>query len=260
MQFQLDLSRVAKWSERHKLPLNDKCKHLSFTSRGDEFYFNGMLIDETDWQRDLGLLISNDLKWDSHLKYAAQNALKVFFMIKRSSPSLPIATKIKLYKSMILRTFIHSSNCWSISNVKNMKVVENVQKKILEWVTNCSDYEWNLRKCNLLPLSLYLQIQDVLFMAKIINGNYNCEINDFVCLRDTARELRSNSRLEFEHGKPNRKICEQSFFYRTGSLINRLPSDVFYGQFDGLKSRLLCYFWTYFNGRYKHNIAETWQL
>ena len=129
MQFQLDLSRVAKWSERHKLPLNDKCKHLSFTSRGDEFYFNGMLIDETDWQRDLGLLISNDLKWDIHLKYAAQNALKVFFMIKRSSPSLPIATKIKLYKSMILRTLIHSSNCWSISNVKNMKVVENVQKK-----------------------------------------------------------------------------------------------------------------------------------
>ena len=260
MQFQLDLSRVAKWSERHKLPLNDKCKHLSFTSRGDEFYFNGMLIDETDWHRDLGLLISNDLKWDIHLKYAAQNALKVFFMIKRSSPSLPIATKIKLYKSMILRTLIHSSNCWSISNVKNMKVVENVQKKVLEWVTNCSDYEWNLRKCNLLPLSLYLQIQDVLFMAKIINGNYNCEINDFVCLRDTTRELRSTSRLEFEHGKPNRKICEQSFFYRTGSLINRLPSDVFYGQFDGLKSRLLCYFWTYFNERYKHHITETWKL
>ena len=51
------------------------------------------------------------------------------------------------------------------------------------------------------------------------------EIIDFMCLRETTRELRSTGKVEFDHGKPKRKLCEQSF-YRTGSLINRLPSDL----------------------------------
>lgn len=97
-------------------------------------------------------------------------------------------------------------------------------------------------------------------MAKVLNGNYNCEINDFVCLRDTARELRSTGDVEFEHGKPKRKICEQSYFYRTGSLINRIRNDVDIGKSEGLKNRLLGYFWNYFNEHYMHHIPETWKL
>ena len=256
--FQLDLSRVANWSNKHKLPLNDKCMHLPFGSNDDSYFFNGVEIRKTNVQKDLGLMISSDLKWDEHIKAAANKALKVFFMIKRNSPFLPTQTKIKLHKSMILPTLIYGSNCWS-TNVANMKVLENVQKKVLRWITSCSDYETNLKNCNLLPLSLYLQMQDLLFMSKILNGCYNCEINDYVRLRESPRELRATGRIEFEHGKPKKKICEQSFFYRTGALVNRLPRDVEFERADGLKTRLLHYFWDYFEKRYKHHITETWK-
>ena len=218
------------------------------------------MISKTDCQKDLGVFSSSDLKWDIHLKIAARKALNEFFMIKRNSPSLRFTTKIKLYKSIVLPTLTYGSNCWSATNVTNKKLLENVRKKVLIWVTNCSDFELNLKKFNILPLSLYLQFQDLLFMAKIFDGNYNCEINDFVCLRETTRELRLASKVEFEQGKPKRKICEQSFFYCTGCLINRLPSDLVIRHMDGLKSRLLCYFWKYFNERYKHHIPETWKL
>ena len=48
INFQLDLSRVDRRSERHKLPPNDKCSHLSFTSCDDEYYFKFKMIAKTD--------------------------------------------------------------------------------------------------------------------------------------------------------------------------------------------------------------------
>ena len=77
-------------------------------------------------------------------------------------------------------------------------------------------------------------------MAKIINGTYSYEIDDnySVCLSETTRELMSTSKTEFEHGKPKRKTCGQSFC-RTGSSINWLPSDLDFEHFDGLKVTVL---------------------
>ena len=63
--------------------------------------------------------------------------------------------------------------------------------------------------------------------------------------------------MELQHGKPEGKKCEQSFFVRTGNLINRFPNDVDFGQIDGLNSRLLCYFWRYSDERYMHHFPET---
>ena len=113
----------------HQLPLNDKCSQLSFTSHDDKYFFNAKMISKTDCQKDLGVFISSDLKWDIHLKNAALKALNVFFLIKRNSPSLPFTIKINLYKSMVLPTLTYGSNCWSATNVTNMKLLENVQKR-----------------------------------------------------------------------------------------------------------------------------------
>ena len=42
LHFQLDLSRVERWSNEHQLPLNvNKCSHLAFHNNVVEFYFSG---------------------------------------------------------------------------------------------------------------------------------------------------------------------------------------------------------------------------
>ena len=128
MKFQKHLSRVDRWSERHQLPLNDKCSLLSFTSRDDKYFFKAKMISKTDCQKDLDVFISSDLNRDIHLKNAARKALNVFFMIKSNPLSLSFTTKIKLYKSMVLPTLTYGSNCWSATNVTNMKLLENVLK------------------------------------------------------------------------------------------------------------------------------------
>ena len=100
------------------------------------------------------------------------------------------------------------------------------KRKVLQWDTDCRDYDMNLRRCNILPLSLYLEVQFLFLEPKTLNENcYNCEIIDFICSRETEEAPKSTGYLEFQHGKPKTN-CEQSFFYRTGNLINRLPNDM----------------------------------
>ena len=61
-----DLSRIKKWSDHNKLPLNvKKCTHLDFGNTTKAFLFSGNEIQKHIVQKDLGLLISRDLKWRS---------------------------------------------------------------------------------------------------------------------------------------------------------------------------------------------------
>ena len=86
---QMDLTRVMKWSEQHKLPLKvEKCSHISISNSMHHFSFSGTLIEKVHIQKDLGIYVTRDLKWDIHIKKSASKALGVLFMLKRSSPHL----------------------------------------------------------------------------------------------------------------------------------------------------------------------------
>ena len=60
---QMDLTRVMKWSEQHKLPLNvEKCSHISMSNSMHHFCFSGTLIEKVHIQKDLGVYVTKDLK------------------------------------------------------------------------------------------------------------------------------------------------------------------------------------------------------
>ena len=66
---QMDLTRVMKWSEQHKLPLNvEKCSHISMSNSMHHFSFSGTLIEKVHIQKDLGVYVTRDLKRYIHIK------------------------------------------------------------------------------------------------------------------------------------------------------------------------------------------------
>ena len=65
LKFQIDLSRVCKWSEPHRLTLNfNKYKHNSIHMQEKYFYFDGKGITKSYSNKNFGILICNDLKWN----------------------------------------------------------------------------------------------------------------------------------------------------------------------------------------------------
>ena len=115
--------------------------------------------------------------------------------------------------------------CW-FNIVTNTKSLENVQKRCTKGISGDwkSNYKQLLLKCRLLPLSLYLQSQDILFPTKCMISGFVYNFDQYFCFRDHPRPLRSISCLTFEHRKPRSTICKQRFFTRTMSLINRLKT------------------------------------
>ena len=130
------------------------------------FKFSGTWIEKVHVQKDLGVYVTSDLKWDIHIKKSANKALGVLFMLKRSSHHLTPSIKLNLYKSMVLPVLLYGSVCW-FANVTNTKVLESVQKKSLKWINSTSNNNYReLLFCSrILPLSLYLQLQVVTRMS-----------------------------------------------------------------------------------------------
>ena len=152
----MDVTRVMKWSEQHKLPLNvEKCSHISMSNSMHHFSFSRTLIEKVHIQKNLGVYVTEDLKWDIHIKKSASKALGILFMLKRSSPRLTPSVELKLYKSMVLPVLLYGSVCW-FANVTNTKVLESVQKKSLKWINKTSNNNYKDLLCfsRILPLSL----------------------------------------------------------------------------------------------------------
>ena len=257
---QMDLTRVMKRSEQHKLPLNvEKCSHISMSNTMHHFSFSVTLIERVHIKKYLGVYVKRDLKWDIDIKKSASKALGALFMLKRSSPRPTPSVKLKLnlYKSMVLPVLLYGSVCW-FANVTNTKVLKSVQKKSLKWINNTSNnnYKELLYFCRILPLSFYLQLQDLLFLSKSLSGQFNFNIDQFVCMRNTTRSLRSDNDLKFQ---PRLEICHQSFYYRTCALVNRLPQSLQFGNAAGLKNRLLNFLWHQFETSYNELVIDTWK-
>ena len=79
-QLQADVNRLLAWSEKWQIPFNtDKCSvmHLGCHNTKAEYSLAGVRITPVDLQRDLGVLISSDLKWDYPVDESVKRANKV---------------------------------------------------------------------------------------------------------------------------------------------------------------------------------------
>ena len=107
---QHDLNKLYEWTSLNKLPLNvEKCAYLAITNKQYQFYLGKEVIASADYQNDLGLTLSGDLKLNLHIDKVCAKAMKLFHMIKRNVSGLPSAAKLNLYKSMIVPILIYGS-------------------------------------------------------------------------------------------------------------------------------------------------------
>ena len=101
---QMDLTRVMKWSEQYKFPINvEKCSLILISNSMHHFSFSKNLIQKVHIQKDLGIYSTCDLKLVIHIKRSANKALGVLFFLKRSRKAhhtnLTPPVELNLYKN-----------------------------------------------------------------------------------------------------------------------------------------------------------------
>ena len=80
-------------------------------------------------EKDLGVKIREDLKWDNHCKEVVSKANKILGMIKRNFTDRTKETILPLYKSLVRPHPDYRSQIWNPHYVKDIKLIEGVQRR-----------------------------------------------------------------------------------------------------------------------------------
>ena len=132
LKLQQDIDVLNKWCNTWNMHFNyEKFTLLSFFSRFNSTYtINDSPIVSKTSHKDLGVVITSDLKWNAHLEFILSKAYKVLHLLRRTfNTTNSITTKKFLYLCLIRSRFSYCSPIWRPFLLKNIKLLEDLQRR-----------------------------------------------------------------------------------------------------------------------------------
>ena len=263
---QKDLDALQAWCIEWKLKLNTKkCSAISF-GRSDSDHFPYAIgdtpIDSVSSHRDLGVVCYSSFSWSKHYDKICKAAFGSLHLIRRNiSVSQSIPVKRLLYITLVRSHFVYGSQLWRPLLIKDISRLERVQRKATKFILSdsTSSYKERLINLNLLPLMMWFELQDMLFLIKNIkypSDNYN--ILDFVSFVKSSTRFGSSTKLKLNLCRTN--TTRHFYFNRIARLWNSFPEIDLSLSVRTIKSRLYNHLWNYFTAKFDSHSICTFHL
>ena len=172
------LSSMHDWSLRNNIRFNtSKCKTLTVprkrTPIGFDYTLDGTTLTRVSEEKDLGVIITSTLSWDSHFHTITAKANKLLGLLKRTCPLLTdVSVRRSLYLSLIKSQLCYATQVWSPAYVTLNAKVEQVQRLASRWILRTPrgemSYKERLTMLDLLPLSLNRELKDLVVSYKCL--------------------------------------------------------------------------------------------
>ena len=238
---QNDLNTMLEWSNTWLMDFNfSKCLVMHFGNNNQKFVYHldsNTNLRTSEVERDLGILISNDLKWSNQVTFAANKAHKILTMIENTFHNLNINTLSLLYKALVRPHLDYCAQVYSPYLKKDIDTLENVQKRATKLVPQLTklDYDARLAKLNLQPLKDRRVRGDLIEMYKIVNGHDIVNWQNPLCW-NSERTLENNQGSTGRHHKhriireivPNCQARHNFLPNRVSQAWNRLNPTIVY--------------------------------
>ena len=186
--------------------------------------------------RDLGILISPDLKWNDQVQRISQAALRRWFNFMRVIRSKDFPALVRIFKAYIRPLLEYGSVVFNSYSPIFANRLEKVQRKITRHIfIRCNlsttqfppNYLERLKKLNLETLKSRRLKADLICMHKIINGQVLINENNkpkAIGNRDKYSLRNKYSRAFIPYSRTNTRI--NSFFIRVPKMMHKLPPDL----------------------------------
>ena len=254
---QQDLDSISDWCATWNLSFNsNKCATIHFShsspSTISTYCLNGDLISDTDHHRDLGIIMSSDLSWSNHYDSISAKAYKTLGLIRCSFyHTSSIYTKKVLYTSIIRPQILYGSQIWRPYLIKDIISIENIQRRATKFILNdfVSDYKFRLASLHILPLSLSMELNDIIFMVKCLQSSSCCiNIHNYITFSSSA--TRSACSHKMIHSISSTNHSRNFYFNCIPRLWNALPSIDLELSIPVIKDQLQKFFWSYFDSNF----------
>ena len=105
------------------------------------YTLEGTVLENVDSIKYLGVTITSDLKWNSHIRNVCSKANRTLGFLRRNLFSCPKDVKEAAYKSMVRPILEYGSTVWDPHYNGLNDELENVQKRASRFVTRNYSYE-----------------------------------------------------------------------------------------------------------------------
>lgn len=137
-----DLNRVSDWCNTWLMNLNvTKCKSMtitrsSITPKLFDYTLNGTRLEQVSSYKYLGVYITNDLSWHSHITYIINNANRSLGYLRRNFRQAPSHLKLQLYQTIVRPKLEYASAIWDPNQSTLIEALEAVQNRSARFIHN----------------------------------------------------------------------------------------------------------------------------
>ena len=225
---QRDLNKLSTWADRWQLPFNiGKCKrlHIGRHNPHHRYEMKGQRLEQVDEEKDLGVLIDNELKFHKQTAMAIKKGKSVLGLIKKSFAVIDKRTLPLLYKALVRPHLEYGNVIWRPFFRGDTIAIEKVQRTasklvpLLKYFT----YEERLRAQDIKSLAHRRRRGDIIYTYKILTGKMNINKGDFFKISQLTTRGH-HYKIYKEHGTKLPRI--NSFSNRIINDWNRLTPEI----------------------------------
>ena len=239
---QEDVDNLVNWSKTWQMELNEeKCKVMDIgRSKLSRTVINmkstsgvRVELEETNSERDLGVVINNKLKWDEQVIQATLKANSALGILKRTFVHWNARLLVKLYTTYVRPNLEYCSSVWNPYRKKDIKKIEQVQRRATKLVPELRhlNYESRLANLGLTTLEVRRERGDLIQFFKILKGHNNVSWH---CGIQSATSLKLSGPCNGIRGERHRvtpqltKCDKRKMFFsnRVAASWNKLPEGI----------------------------------
>ena len=93
---------------------------------------NGQQLQAVDQEKDVGVIVSNDLKCSRNCQAAYSKANRILGLVKRTISYKSKEILLPLYKTLIRPLVEYCTPAWSLHYTKDKELLERIQHRLLD--------------------------------------------------------------------------------------------------------------------------------
>jgi ribonuclease P/MRP protein subunit RPP40 len=237
---QKDIDTLDEWSEEWSLGLNfEKCKIMHFGKQNKQYGYNmkdngiSRKLEVSSVEKDIGVLISSDLKWEKQVRSAAGKANSKLALLDRTFTYQEKNLMRTLYCTYVRPHLELAIQAWCPYLSKDVKELENVQKRATKLIPEIRHlkYAERLIALGMTTLEERRLRGDLIQQFKIFKGydpvmfGNSIVSNQSAPIEGPAYNIRHKQRINQEI-VPHCIAREHFFTNRVALAWNKLPENV----------------------------------
>ena len=229
-QLQNDLDKLAEWSRAWSMELNiDKCQVITVTRNhtkiNHQYRLNNTILKSVTSAKYLGVTLTSDLSWNTHITNICQKANKTLAFLRRNLQIHSVQLKEMAYKTLIRLLVEYGATVWDPYSERNIYQLEMVQRRAARYVMkryhNTSSVTEMLGQLDWEPLAVRRENIRLAMMYNIHNNLVAFDSQQYIT--PVPRSTRPVHQFGYKVLHSRTDYHMNSFFPRTVRAWNNLP-------------------------------------